>query len=85
MKQITVYAFDQDERYRFCFPVAIEDEAQGDLFQMDADEKRKVRAAAKRIIETIGKNFKRNSHGAHFKRIKYLRYDGKDGSKEIRL
>jgi hypothetical protein len=81
MKQIFVYAFDQDERFRFNFNVSIEDDPQSDLFQNDAAEKRKVMAEAKRIIEDIGKNFKRNSHGAHFKRIKTLRYDGK----EIRL
>ena len=78
MKKITVYAFDQDERYRFNFTVSIEDEIQGDLFQKDADEERKVRTKAKEIIESIGKNFKRNSHGAHFKRIRTLRYEGKE-------
>lgn len=81
MKQIFVYAHDQDERFRFNFTVSIEDNPQGDLFQNDATEKRLVMAEAKRIIEDIGKTFKRNSHGAHFKRIKTLRYDGK----EIRL
>ena len=81
MKQIFVYAFDQDERFRFNFTVSIEDDPQGDLFQNEAAEKRLVTAEAKRIIEDIGRNFKRNSRGAHFKRIKILRYNGK----EIRL
>ena len=81
MKQIFVYAFDCDERFRFSFNVSIEDDPQGDLFQNEAAEKRKVMAEAKRIIGEIGEGFKRNSHGAHFKRIKTLRYDGK----EIRL
>ncbi len=81
VKQLSVYAFDQNERFRFSFTVSIEDDPQSDLFQNVAAEKRLVMAEAKRIIENIGKNFKRNSHGAHFKRIKTLRYDGK----EIRL
>ena len=81
MRQIFVYAFDQDERFRFNFTISIDDDVQGDLFQKDAQEERKVMAEAKRIIEDIGKSFKRNSHGAHFKRIKRLRYEGK----EIRL
>ena len=81
MKQIFVYAFDAAERFRFNFTVSIEVDPQGDLFQNDADEKRLVMAEAKRIIGEICKNFKRNSHGAHFKRIKTLRYNGK----EIRL
>ena len=81
MKQIFVYAFDQDERFRFNFMVSIEDDPQSDLFQKDASEERKVMAEAKRIIGEIGASFKRNSHGAHFKRIKTLRY----GGKEIRL
>jgi len=78
MKQITVYAHDQDERYRFNFNVSIEDDPQSELFQNDAAEKRLVMAEAKRIISEIGEGFKRRSHGAHFKRIRVLRYEGKE-------
>lgn len=85
MKQITVCAFDRDNRFRFNFTIEPIMEIQGDLFATEAYEAAIVKKAAKEIIESIKNSRAATSHGAHFKRIKTLRYDGKYGSKEIRL